>query len=85
VILVFVVNRCREEQKRAEYEDYMEAVARVSSQSEQVGRNLNKLISSDNPSRTPEMVKEVELAGDELEAYFLDLIEQRMTVREGST
>jgi hypothetical protein len=46
VILVFVVNRCREEQKRAEYEDYMEAVARVSSQSEQVGRNLNKLIFS---------------------------------------
>ena len=44
VVLVFVVNRCREEQKRAEYENYMEAVARVGSQSEQVGRRLNRLI-----------------------------------------
>ena len=38
---------------------------------------MNKLISSDNPTRSPELVKEVEQAGDELEAYFLDLIAQR--------
>ena len=44
VVLVFVVNRCREDQKRAEYQNYMEEVDRVGGQSEQVGRRLNGLI-----------------------------------------
>ena len=46
VALVLVVNSCRADQKRAEYEDYMESVATVGGQSQGVGQRLNQLIFS---------------------------------------
>jgi CARDB len=46
VILVLWVNSCREGQKKAEYRDYMEAVSGPASDSEQVGKNLNKLLTT---------------------------------------
>jgi hypothetical protein len=46
VILVLWVNSCREGQKKAEYRDYMEAVSGPASESEQVGKNLNKLLTT---------------------------------------
>jgi hypothetical protein len=46
VILVLWVNSCRSGQKKAEYRNYMEAVAGRASESEQVGRRLNQLITT---------------------------------------
>lgn len=41
VLLVFWVNSCRAEGKRATYEDYLEAMTTIAGDSEQVGRDLN--------------------------------------------
>ena len=46
VILVLWVNSCREGQKKAEYRDYMEAVSGPASESEQVGKQLNQLLTT---------------------------------------
>lgn len=46
VILVLWVNNCRGNQKKGQYEDYMQAVAGPASESEQVGKQLNKLITT---------------------------------------
>ena len=46
VILVLWVNSCRESQKKAEYRDYMEAVSGPASESEQVGKQLNQLLTT---------------------------------------
>ena len=45
-VLVFWVNSCREDQRRAEYRDYMAAVAEVAGSSQQVGRELNTRITT---------------------------------------
>ena len=44
VLLVVWANGCRADQKKAEYEDYMEGVARVGGDSERIGRRLNEAI-----------------------------------------
>jgi hypothetical protein len=46
VILVLWVNSCREGQKKAQYRDYMESVSGPASESEQVGRRLNQLLTT---------------------------------------
>jgi hypothetical protein len=46
VILVLWVNSCRAGQKRAEYQDYMEAVSARASQSEQIGKDLTTLLTT---------------------------------------
>jgi hypothetical protein len=46
VVLVIWVNSCRAGQKKGEYRDYMEAVAGRASESEQVGKQLNQLITT---------------------------------------
>jgi hypothetical protein len=46
VILVLWLNSCRAGQKRGEYQDYMESVAQRSSQSEEIGRRLNTLLTT---------------------------------------
>lgn len=46
VILVLWVNSCRAGQKREEYQNYMEAVASRATQSEQIGRRLNTLLTT---------------------------------------
>jgi hypothetical protein len=46
VVLVIWVQSCRSGQKKAEYRDYMEAVAGRASESEQIGRQLNQLITT---------------------------------------
>jgi hypothetical protein len=46
VILVLWVNSCREGQKRAEYSDYMEEVQAVGLESENIGKELNTLITT---------------------------------------
>ena len=46
VILVLWVNSCRAGQKKAEYRDYMEAVSGPASESEQVGKRLNQLLTT---------------------------------------
>ena len=46
VALVLVVNSCRADQKKGEYESYMERVAAVDAQSQDVGKRLNQLIFS---------------------------------------
>ncbi len=46
VVLVLVVDSCREDQKRAEYETYLERVGTVGAQSADVGQRLNQLIFS---------------------------------------
>jgi hypothetical protein len=46
VILVLWVNSCREGQKKAEYRDYMEAVNGPATESEQVGKQLNQLLTA---------------------------------------
>jgi hypothetical protein len=46
VILVLWVNSCREGQKKAEYRDYMESVSGPASESEQVGKRLNQLLTT---------------------------------------
>ena len=45
VVLVLVVKGCSG-QKRAEYQDYMNAVSRIATQSEKVGANLNTTITT---------------------------------------
>ena len=44
VLLVFAVQSCRGSQKRDTYEDYMQDVDEVATQSEQIGRQLNNLL-----------------------------------------
>src|SRR5262245_4407402 len=44
VVLVFWVNNCRGNQKKAKYQDYMEAVAGPAQESAQVGKDLNNLL-----------------------------------------
>jgi hypothetical protein len=44
VILVLWVNSCRAGQKKAEYRDYMQAVSGPAGESEQVGKQLNQLL-----------------------------------------
>lgn len=46
VILVLWVNSCREDQKRAEYSDYMESIGEIAADSEGIGRELSKLITT---------------------------------------
>jgi hypothetical protein len=46
VILVLWVNSCRTGQKRAEYQDYMEAVQARATQSEQIGKDLTTLLTT---------------------------------------
>jgi CARDB len=46
VILVLWVNSCRAGQKKAEYRDYMEAVSGPASESAQVGKRLNQLLTT---------------------------------------
>jgi hypothetical protein len=46
VVLVIWVQSCRSGQKKAEYRDYMEAVAGTASESEQIGKQLNQLITT---------------------------------------
>jgi CARDB len=46
VILVLWVNSCREGQKKAQYRDYMESVNGPASESEQVGKRLNQLLTT---------------------------------------
>ena len=46
VILVLWVNSCRSGQKKSEYRSYMEAVTGRASESEQVGKRLNQLITT---------------------------------------
>jgi hypothetical protein len=46
VVLVIWVQSCRSGQKKAEYRSYMEAVAGRASESEQIGRQLNQLITT---------------------------------------
>ena len=45
-VLVLVVNNCRGNQKKAKYQDYMEAVAGTASESEEVGKDLNTLLTT---------------------------------------
>jgi hypothetical protein len=45
-VLVFWVNSCREDQRRAEYRDYMGEVAEIAGSSQQVGRELNGRITT---------------------------------------
>lgn len=44
VVLVLVVNNCRGNQKKAKYQDYMEAVNGPASESAQVGKELNQIL-----------------------------------------
>lgn len=46
VLLVFVIQDCRGESKRNAYENYMEDVAEVGTQSSQIGRQLNGLLTT---------------------------------------
>jgi hypothetical protein len=46
VVLVLWVNHCRSGQKKAEYKDYMAAVNGPASESEQVGKRLNQLLTT---------------------------------------
>ena len=46
VVLVLWVNSCRSGQKKAEYRDYMESVSGPASESEQVGKRLNQLLTT---------------------------------------
>jgi hypothetical protein len=45
-VLVLWVNRCREDQRRAEYRDYMGQVSEIAGASQQVGRELNTRITT---------------------------------------
>jgi hypothetical protein len=46
VVLVIWVQSCRSGQKKAEYRDYMEAVGGPAEESEQIGKQLNQLITT---------------------------------------
>jgi len=44
VVLIIWVNACREDQKKAQYQDYMGEVAKISSDSAEIGSQLNQLL-----------------------------------------
>jgi hypothetical protein len=44
VVLVFVVQSCRSEDKRDTYADYMQEVRRIGGESQRVGRQLNRML-----------------------------------------
>jgi hypothetical protein len=46
VVLVLVVNNCRGNQKKAKYQDYMEAVNGPASESAQIGKQLNDTLTT---------------------------------------
>jgi hypothetical protein len=46
VILILVVNSCRANQKKSAYRDYVQDVGRVASSSEQIGKDLNKKLTT---------------------------------------
>jgi hypothetical protein len=46
VVLVLWVNACREDAKRSQYEDYMQASAAVATDSAEIGNQLNQLLFS---------------------------------------
>jgi len=46
VVLVLVVNNCRGNQKKAKYQDYMEAVNGPASESAQIGKELNDTLTT---------------------------------------
>jgi hypothetical protein len=46
VLLVLWVNSCREDQKRSEYSSYMDDVSPIASESAQVGKNFEKLLTA---------------------------------------
>jgi CARDB len=46
VILILVVNSCRDNQKVAAYEDYVESVSTLAAQSEDLGKQLNTQLTS---------------------------------------
>lgn len=46
VVLVLVVNNCRGNQKKAKYQDYMEAVGGPAGESAQVGKELNDILTT---------------------------------------
>ena len=46
VVLVLVVNNCRGNQKKAKYQDYMEAVNGPATESAQVGKELNDALTT---------------------------------------
>jgi hypothetical protein len=52
VVLVFWVNNCRGDQKKAKYQDYMEAVGGPAKDSAQVGKDLNDLLTQPNVKLT---------------------------------
>lgn len=56
VILILVVNSCRGDQKQQEYEGYVEEVATVAAESEQLGRQLNQRLTT--PGITLEALRE---------------------------
>jgi hypothetical protein len=51
VLLVFAVDRCRGDSKEARYEDYMDAVAEVAADSQQVGRSFTELMQTPGVKR----------------------------------
>ena len=46
VVLVLWISSCRDDQKTAEYRDYMTNVGRIAANSQQIGQDLNTLIFS---------------------------------------
>jgi len=46
VVLVFWVNNCRGNQKKGKYQDYMEQVSKPATESAQVGKQLNTLLTT---------------------------------------
>jgi hypothetical protein len=46
VVLVFWVNNCRGDQKKGRYQDYMEEVSKPATESAQVGKQLNTLLTT---------------------------------------
>ena len=56
VILILVVNSCRKNQKVSAYEDYVESVSTIASQSEDLGKQLNTQLTT--PGITLEALRE---------------------------
>jgi hypothetical protein len=56
VILILVVNSCRENQKVSAYEDYVESVSTIAAQSEDLGKQLNTQLTT--PGITLEALRE---------------------------
>lgn len=59
VVLVLWVNSCRESKKESEYRDYMKDVSALATQSAQIGKELNTLITTPG-KRLPELQSGVE-------------------------